>query len=192
MRRADADDAGRGRARDAARSRSGRRAGRGPGRRTDERLAERSGRRSGWRRLLRRPDRGGIAIEAAIVVPGVVGLVLLAIAAGRVQTAAGTVEAAARTGARTGSLQRSDAEGDKAAKESALAALGQQGVACRTSRVDVERGVLDLTDGQVRTIRVTVYCEVELADLVGGPSGVPVTKQLRGEFTSVLDRYRGT
>lgn len=141
---------------------------------------------------LRRPDRGGIAIEAAIVVPGVVGLVLLAIAAGRVQTAAGTVEAAARTGARTGSLQRSVAGADGPAKESALAALRQQGVSCRTADVHVDEGTLDLPGGPVATVTVRVTCDVELADLLGGPSGLPVTKHLVGEFTSVMDRYRGT
>ncbi|MGW2371481.1 TadE/TadG family type IV pilus assembly protein [Kitasatospora sp. NPDC001683] len=148
--------------------------------------------RPGWRRRPRRPDRGGIAIEAAIVVPGVVGLVLLAIAAGRVQTAAGTVEAAARAGARTGSLQRSVAGVDQPARDSALATLRQQGVSCREQDVRVSTGELQLEGGPVVTVKVTVVCDVELADLLGGPSGVPVTKHLVGEFISVMDRYRGT
>ncbi|WP_051824605.1 TadE/TadG family type IV pilus assembly protein [Kitasatospora aureofaciens] len=152
------------------------------------------GRRRRLRRLDRpdRSDRGGIAIEAAIVVPGVIGLVLLAIAAGRVQTAAGTVEAAARAGARTGSLQRSVAGVDKPARESALATLHQQGVTCRHEDVRVTTDELTLDDGPVVTVRVTVDCDVELADLLGGPSGLPVTKHLSGEFISVMDRYRGT
>ncbi|MER7844583.1 TadE/TadG family type IV pilus assembly protein [Kitasatospora sp. NPDC096077] len=148
--------------------------------------------RSGWWRRPRRPDRGGIAIEAAIVVPGVVGLVLLAIAAGRVQTTAGTVEAAARAGARTGSLQRSVAGVDQPARDSALATLRQQGVSCGNQNVQVAQGELDLPGGPVATVKVTVDCDVELVDLLGGPSGLPVTKHLRGEFTSVMDRYRGT
>ncbi|MER7579284.1 TadE/TadG family type IV pilus assembly protein [Kitasatospora sp. NPDC097691] len=142
-----------------------------------------------WRRLRR--DGGGVAIEAAIVAPAVVGLVLVAIAAGRVQTAAGTVEAAARAGARTASLQRDPDVVEAQAKESALATLGQQGVVCRNRDVRVEAGQLKVPDGTVRTVKVTVVCDVELADLVGGPSGVPVTKHLVGEFTSVVDRYRG-
>ncbi|MFF2141950.1 TadE/TadG family type IV pilus assembly protein [Kitasatospora sp. NPDC058190] len=148
--------------------------------------------RRGPRWRPRRRDRGGIAIEAAIVVPGVVALVLLAIAAGRVQTAAGTVEAAARAGARTASLQRSVAGMDKPARDSALETLRQQGVSCRNSDVQLDQGELQLADGPVATVKVTVVCDVELADLLGGPSGVPVTKHLVGEFTSVVDRYRGT
>ncbi|MFE4516455.1 TadE/TadG family type IV pilus assembly protein [Kitasatospora sp. NPDC056783] len=148
--------------------------------------------RRGLLNRLDRPDRGGIAIEAAIVVPGVVGLVLVAIAAGRVQTAAGTVEAAARAGARTASLQRGAAGVEQPARDSALATLRQQGVACRDGDVRVGTGQLALPGGPVTTVTVTVVCDVELADLLGGPSGVPVTKHLVGEFTSVVDRYRGT
>ncbi|MFJ6620540.1 TadE/TadG family type IV pilus assembly protein [Kitasatospora sp. NPDC091335] len=140
----------------------------------------------------RRLDRGGIAIEAAIVVPAVVALVLVAIAAGRVQTTAGTVEAAARAGARTASLQRSVDGMKQPARDSALATLRQQGVSCRNGDVRVDNGELNLPGGPVTTVTVTVICDVELADLLGGPSGVPVTKHLVGEFTSVVDRYRGT
>ncbi|WP_107054508.1 TadE/TadG family type IV pilus assembly protein [Streptomyces sp. NRRL S-350] len=143
-----------------------------------------------WR--LRRRDRGGIAIEAAIVVPPVVGLVLLAVAAGRVQTTAATVEAAARAGARTATLQRDPGAMNQSARDSAFAALRQQGVSCRDGDVRVEKGTLDLPGGPVDTVKVRVACDVELADLLGGPSGVPVTKHLVGEFTSVVDRYRGT
>ncbi|GHF32871.1 hypothetical protein GCM10018790_08110 [Kitasatospora xanthocidica] len=144
-----------------------------------------------WRPRRRR-DRGGIAIEAAIVVPSVVGLVLVAIAAGRVQTSAGGVEAAARAAARTASLQRSVDGMDRPAKDSAYATLRQQGVSCRNDDVRVVKGELDLPGGPVATVTVTVVCDVELADLLGGPSGVPLTKHLVGEFTSVVDRYRGT
>ncbi|WP_030056459.1 MULTISPECIES: TadE/TadG family type IV pilus assembly protein [Streptomyces] len=139
----------------------------------------------------RRRDRGGIAIEAAIVVPGVVGLVLLAVAAGRVQTTAGTVEAAARAGARTATLQRDPDKMAQPAKDSAFATLRQQGVSCLGGDVRVEKGKLDLPGGPVVTVKVTVVCDVELSDLLGGPSGVGVTKHLVGEFTSVVDRYRG-
>ncbi len=123
--------------------------------------------------------------------PGVVGLVLLAVAAGRVQTTAGTVEAAARAGARTATLQRDPDKMAQPAKDSAFATLRQQGVSCLGGDVRVEKGKLDLPGGPVVTVKVTVVCDVELSDLLGGPSGVGVTKHLVGEFTSVVDRYRG-
>ncbi|MER7751698.1 TadE/TadG family type IV pilus assembly protein [Kitasatospora sp. NPDC097643] len=134
-----------------------------------------------------------MAIEAAIVVPPVVGLILVAVAAGRVQTTAGTVEAAARAAARTASIGRSFTEVKASAVETAETTLRQQGVSCRNQDIQVVRGTLEIRPGeQVDTVRATVVCEVELADLIGGPSGIPVTKRLVGEFTSVVDRYRGT
>ncbi|MFD0400678.1 TadE/TadG family type IV pilus assembly protein [Kitasatospora sp. NPDC127121] len=164
---------------------------RGSERRCAPRAERRSARRPRWWPV-RRSDGGAVAIEAAIVVPPVVGLVLVAIAAGRVQTTAGTVEAAARAGARTASLQRSVDGMTQPGRDSALATLRQQGVSCRNGDVQVVPGRLDLPGGAVTTVKVTVVCDVELADLLGGPSGVPVTKHLVGEFTSVVDRYRGT
>ncbi|WP_051836491.1 TadE/TadG family type IV pilus assembly protein [Streptomyces sp. NRRL WC-3742] len=146
-------------------------------------------RRPRWR--LRRRDGGGLAIEAALIAPSVVALVLVAVAAGRVQTAAGTVEAAARSGARTASLQRDPAAREKPARESALATLSQQGVVCSSSEVHYTTGELVLPGGNVTTVTVTVVCEVELSDLLGGPTGLGVTKRLEGRFTSVVDRYRG-
>ncbi|WP_045701213.1 TadE/TadG family type IV pilus assembly protein [Streptomyces rubellomurinus] len=133
-----------------------------------------------------------MAIEAAIIAPAVVALVLLAVAAGRVQTAAGTVEAAARAAARTASLQRSVDGMTEPAERTARDTLSQQGVVCRDSHVRVSTAPLDLPGGAVTAVKVVVECDVELAGLIGGPSGLPVTKHLVGEFTSVVDRYRGT
>ncbi|MGW2250355.1 TadE/TadG family type IV pilus assembly protein [Kitasatospora sp. NPDC001660] len=146
------------------------------------------GRTFGFRR---RPDGGGVAVEAAIVAPYVVGLVLIAIAAGRLQTTSGTVEAAARSAARTASLARSFDGMEEPAKDTARRQLKQQGVSCRNLSVAVTPGELDLPGGAVATVKVRVVCDVGLGDLLGGLSGVPVTKTLVGEFTSVVDRYRG-
>ncbi|MFE2177482.1 TadE/TadG family type IV pilus assembly protein [Kitasatospora sp. NPDC059462] len=153
----------------------------------------------GWaRRFAARPpggatrgrDGGSAAIEAAIVAPAVVALILVAVAAGRVQTAGGTVEAAARSAARTASLARSVDGMDGAAKAAAEHALRQQGVHCRSSKVDVRHGELVSHGVTLATVEVTVRCEVGLGDLVGGPN-LPLSKTLTGRFVSVVDRYRG-
>ncbi|MGW6912445.1 TadE/TadG family type IV pilus assembly protein [Kitasatospora sp. NPDC054939] len=132
-----------------------------------------------------------MAIEAAIVAPAVVALVLVAVAAGRLQTAAGTVEAAARSAARTASLARSVDGMEDAARASAAVTLNQQGVNCRDLHVDLAHGELDTPVGPLATVTVRITCGVGLSDLLFGP-GMPVTRTLVGEFTSVLDRYRGT
>ncbi|MQS15183.1 pilus assembly protein [Streptomyces kaniharaensis] len=143
-------------------------------------------------RFRRRPDGGGVAVEAAIVAPYVVGLVLIAIAAGRLQTTSGTVEAAARSAARTASMGRSFDGMEEPARKTVERSLKQQGVYCRDLAVEVTPGELQLPGGAVATVRVRVVCEVGLGDLLGWLEGVPVTKTLAGEFTSVVDRYRGT
>ncbi|MGW4896668.1 pilus assembly protein [Kitasatospora sp. NPDC004240] len=131
-----------------------------------------------------------MAIEAAIVAPGVVGLVLAAVMAGRVQTTAGTVEAAARSAARTASLARSVDGMPQLARDTALTTLRQQGVSCRDLEVKLEHGELTTPAGQLATVKVTVRCGVALGDLLAGPS-TPWTKTVVGDFTSVVDRYRG-
>ncbi|MER7703130.1 TadE/TadG family type IV pilus assembly protein [Kitasatospora sp. NPDC097605] len=150
-------------------------------------------RRSGVRRPTRaagRSDRGSTAVEAAIIAPAVVALILVAVAAGRVQTAGGTVEAAARSAARTASMARSVDGMDGAAKAAAERVLEQQGVHCRSSEVDVGHGELVSHGVTLATVEVTVRCEVGLGDLLSGPD-VPLTKTLTGRFVSVVDRYRG-
>ncbi|MFC5663258.1 TadE/TadG family type IV pilus assembly protein [Kitasatospora misakiensis] len=158
-----------------------------------------SGRSAGWPRgfVARRAarsgrgrDGGSTAVEAAIVAPAVVALILVAVAAGRVQTAAGTVEAAARSAARTASMARSVDGMDGAAKKAAEDAMRQQGVHCRSSKVTVVHGELVSHGVSLAKVEVTVRCEVSLGDLVGGPN-VSLTKTLTGRFTSVVDRYRG-
>ncbi|MFB8304833.1 TadE/TadG family type IV pilus assembly protein, partial [Kitasatospora purpeofusca] len=147
-------------------------------------LAARRAARSGRRR-----DGGSVAIEAAIVAPAVVALILVAVAAGRVQTAGGTVEAAARSAARSASLARGQAAMDAAAKTAAADSMRQQGVNCRKSKVTVEHKKRTNQGVDWETVEVTVTCEVYLGDLLGGPSVVP--KTLTGWFASVVDRYRG-
>ncbi|MFE6872405.1 TadE/TadG family type IV pilus assembly protein [Kitasatospora sp. NPDC057692] len=163
------------------------------------RVRLRAARSAGWARrfavrrptrLARRGDGGSTAVEAAIIAPAVVALILVAVAAGRVQTAGGTVEAAARSAARTASLARSVDGMDGAAKTAAERVLEQQGVHCRSSKVDVGHGELVSHGATLTTVEVTVRCEVGLGDLVGGPD-VPLTKTLTGRFVSVVDRYRG-
>ena len=136
-----------------------------------------------------RADRGSVAIEAALLAPVIVTFVLLAVAAGRLQTAAGTVDAAARAGARTASITRAADEVEKAARKATDEVLRQDGVSCNKLEVTLTKGMLDTPAGQLATMTVTVTCDVGLSDLV--VAGLPGSKTLTGRFTSVVDRYRG-
>ncbi|MFC9328029.1 TadE/TadG family type IV pilus assembly protein [Kitasatospora sp. NPDC057015] len=130
-----------------------------------------------------------MAIEAAILAPALVVFILLAVAAGRIQTAGGTVEAAARAGARTASISREPARADADARAAADAVLRQDGVSCQRLDIAVGRGELETPAGRLVTVTVSVSCEVGLGDLV--VPGLPGSKALKAEFVSVVDRYRG-
>ncbi|WP_371478257.1 TadE family protein [Kitasatospora sp. NBC_00315] len=135
------------------------------------------------------PDRGSVAIEAALLAPVLLTFVLLAVAAGRIQTAGGTVDAAARAGARTASISRVDRESaGRQAEDTVREVLRQDGVSCGRTFIDVTWGELDAPAGPLETVTVAVDCEVGLSDLL---PGLPGTRNMHGGFTSVVDRYRG-
>jgi Flp pilus assembly protein TadG len=145
--------------------------------------------------LSRRGDRGAVAVEAAMLVPFVLVFVLIAVAAGRIQTAGGVVDSAARAGARTASLARAQADpqaggSDKVVDSAVQAVLKDQDLVCARESTDPPQyGTLATPAGPVGTVTVTVHCTVRLDDLL--LAGLPGSKTMTGEFTSVIDRYRG-
>jgi Flp pilus assembly protein TadG len=132
-------------------------------------------------------DQGSIAIEAAILVPAILLFLLLVIAAGRVETTKGVVDAAARDAARSASLTRTSGAATQAAEESAAATLDQEGVACRGQQ-SINVDFTPQTQGQAGSVAVTVTCVVPLSDLV--VPGLPGSTTETSTFTSVLDIYR--
>ncbi|MDH6133610.1 Flp pilus assembly protein TadG [Kitasatospora sp. MAA4] len=147
-----------------------------------------------WREVVnRRQDAqaGSLAIEAAMLAPAIVLLFCLVVAIGRLQTVGGTVDAAARAGARSASLDRSGAPTQQVAAAAVTDALKQQGVACPDPQVDARQVPLQVPGAQPLTlVEVDVECTVSVNDLlpVGVlPGGVV---HMHGSFKSVIDRYR--
>ncbi|WP_329578262.1 pilus assembly protein [Kitasatospora sp. NBC_01250] len=134
-------------------------------------------------------DRGSLAIEAAILVPAIALLFSLAIIIGRLETVSGTVDEAARVGARTASLDRSGQSPQTVAEAAVRQALADNGVSCRP-RVTVNASVVPLDAGPVplNGVRVDVSCPVQVNDLF--VVWVPGEVTLTGSFTSVIDRFR--
>ncbi|MER5866343.1 TadE family protein [Kitasatospora sp. NPDC002040] len=139
----------------------------------------------------RRGDRGSAAVEAAIIAPALVAFVLIAVAAGRIQSTGGVVDAAARSGARAASLARTPEGAQQAAGDAVLEVLRGQGVQCeQAEHPPVEYGTLDTPAGRLNTVTVRVSCTVRLSDLL--IDAMPGSKTMSASFTSVLDHYRGT
>lgn len=76
------------------------------------------------RRRLIRADRGSMSVELVVVAPGLVLLLLLVGAGGRIVEAQGHIDGAARDAARAASLGRSAGQADAFALQAAQADLG--------------------------------------------------------------------
>ncbi|MFI9272687.1 TadE/TadG family type IV pilus assembly protein [Kitasatospora sp. NPDC052896] len=134
------------------------------------------------------PQRGSLAIEAAILVPAILVLFCLVIVIGRLQVVGGTVDEAARTAARSATLDRSTRSAQEVASESAAEVLRARGVVCPDLAVSATPEQLPVGDTTLNAVNVTVTCQVRVSDLF--PLWVPGSETMTGSFTSVIDRYR--
>jgi Flp pilus assembly protein TadG len=131
---------------------------------------------------------GSATLELVVIAPALLALLLLVVAAGRVATAEGQVDGAARDAARAASLQRFAASAEAAAHDTAAASLTANHVTCRSMTVRVA-GSFRTPAGSPAAVQVTVGCTVALGDI--GLPGLPGAKTLTADYTAVLDTYRG-
>ncbi len=133
-------------------------------------------------------EGGSATLELVVLVPGLLALLLLVIAAGRISAAGGQVEEAARDSARAASLERGPAAAAVAARLTATRSLAAEHVTCQHLLVDVTGG-FDVPAGQPAAVRVTLSCTADLSDLA--LPGLPGTRTERASYAAVLDTYRG-
>ena len=107
-----------------------------------------------------RHDDGTLAVEAAIVAPVLLVLMLLVVYAGRAASTDADVRSAAARAARAASLTGDVASAEAAATQIATANLATAGIDCATTDITV---AADIRAGG--TVTVTVGCEVSNADL---------------------------
>lgn len=142
--------------------------------------------------MTRPPDRrrraesstGSATLELVVVAPAFLALVMLAVAAGRITHAEALVDGAARAA----SLERSAETADAAADNAVAASLDGHDVTCRSLGVDVA-GDFAAPVGSPASVRVVVGCRVALSDVA--LPGLPGSRTLRAEYTSVIDTFRG-
>lgn len=142
--------------------------------------------------LRRRADRGGIAIEAALLVPVLLMIFVFLMAAGRLVSARGVTDAAASDGARAASISRTADTARTAGLVTVHSTLTSEGALCQKSTAQTAP-VVDTTDfapglGAPGYVEVTVHCTVSLSDLTG--LALPGSKTITSSFTSVVDGYR--
>lgn len=140
-------------------------------------------------RLRAGDDQGSVALDAAIVAPALLLLIMLAILVGRTSSAASAVADAAHDAARAASLSRTAADANRSANQAAYASLASAGRSCTSHRVEVNTGGFTVPVGRPATVSVTLSCTVSYADLLAIP-GMPGSKTLTTSFISPLDQYR--
>jgi len=136
-----------------------------------------------------RGDRGNAPLELVLLAPIILMLIGLVIAAGRVNTARGAVDAAARAAARQASVAPSEGVAQANALSSAQAALRTDGLQCQpTVSLPGLSTAFGTPIGHAAAVNALVVCVVRLSDLV--VPGIPGTITLRARFASPLDPFR--
>ncbi|WP_060880690.1 TadE/TadG family type IV pilus assembly protein [Streptomyces scabiei] len=135
-----------------------------------------------------RDDRGALSLEAVILFPVLILVLLLVIAFGRIGSAGNAVDTAARNAARAASLERTGGAANSAGLQMARSVLGQQGLQCTSTSISVSTGGFSAQIGEPASTTATVTCVVRLSDI--GLPGLPGSKTLTSSFTSSIDSYR--
>lgn len=133
----------------------------------------------------RRTDRGSAAVEAAVIAPAFIGLMLLVVFAGRVVNGGNEVESAASAAARAASQMATPVGAAAEAQEVAVASLADSGVTCNPHRVEVD--TQQMAPGG--SVTVTVTCTTQLGDIT--LINVPGHHTFEASATEVVDIYRG-
>lgn len=128
--------------------------------------------------------RGSVAVEAAIIAPALVALLLLVVLAGRVSHLDAAVRRASAEAARAASLEGGPEAADAAARASVEANLSSNSVPCVELAVTTDVG--ELRPGG--TVQVTVRCVASMSDVA--LLGVPGRRTFESSSVEVVDRFR--
>jgi Flp pilus assembly protein TadG len=135
--------------------------------------------------MTQRPDAGSSTAEMALITPLLVMVLLFVVLCGRLVAAQIDVDAAASSGARSGSIARTERAARAEAERTARDTLSARGITCQETSVVVDPG--GLRPGG--SVTVTVSCRVPLTDLL--LLGVPGHRTISASATSPIDEWRG-
>lgn len=141
------------------------------------------------RRTLTVSDVGSLTVELAVLAPGLVLLLLLVAAAGRLVEAQSCLDGAARDAARAATLGRSGAQADALARQAALVDLGAStwcaGGSVRTRVSGFPQPGPSAVSGGV--VSATVSCEVGMSPFTA--LGFATRMPLTGRAAAPLDPF---
>jgi Flp pilus assembly protein TadG len=135
-----------------------------------------------------RDERGAAALELVVVIPGLVLLLGMMIAGGRLWFAHTTVTEAAQVAARAASIARSASQATTDGRSAGEQSMSTGGLHCSDRSIVVHTAAFSTAVGTPATIRTQLTCRVPLADLLlpGTPGSILIT----GDGSAALDTYR--
>ncbi len=131
-----------------------------------------------------RGEEGSAIAELVIVAPVLLIVIVLMIALGRVDSAQGDVESAARAGVQAAVVQADPSDAEAQATTAAQASLAGAGLTCTAPGITVDTSNF-VAGGWVS---VTVTCVTSLADV--SVPGMPGEKTLSATSTAQIDPFR--
>ena len=141
------------------------------------------------RRLSGRREHGSMSVELVVIAPGLIGLLLLVGAGGRVVEAQGHLDGAARDAARAASLALSPAQASQLALQAAQADLGVTSWCAAGSIQALVAGFPAI--GQPAAagddVTVTVQCDVNMSRFTA--LGLNPTMVFSGRAVAPLDTF---
>jgi Flp pilus assembly protein TadG len=129
-------------------------------------------------------EEGQAIAELVIVAPVLLLVIVLMISLGRIDSAQGDVESAARAGVQAAVVQDNPSDAQAQAVAAVANTLGTAGLTCPSPQVSTNTS--DFTPGG--SVSVTVTCVTSLADV--SVPGVPGTKTLSATSFAPIDPYR--
>ena len=138
----------------------------------------------GRRHSRARGEEGSAIAELVIVAPVLLIVIVLMVSLGRIDSAQGDVESAARAGVQAAVVQADSSDAQSQATTAVQGTLAGAGLTCTAAGISVDTANF-VAGGWVS---VTVTCVTSLADV--SVPGVPGTKTLTATSSAHIDPYR--
>lgn len=129
-----------------------------------------------------------MSVELVIIVPGLIMILGLLLAGGRIWLNRAVANDAAYSAARAASLARTPGQAQTDGVSQGYAAFDQRGLECREREVTVDTSGFAVAVGTPATITSAVSCVVDFSDLL--VPGLPGSMRLTGTGAAALDTYR--
>lgn len=133
-----------------------------------------------------REQRGTATLELVVITVPMLAVVMFVVLAGRLVAAEGTLDGAARAGARAAAAARLASEATQAAHRAVAADIAGSRLACEHLAVEVDTSQFRAGG----TVGVALRCDVATSDLA--PLPLPGTRSVHARSSAAIDVYRGT